>query len=234
MSRPARFVKIASSSWYQLGNFNLAPFAWAAPGEVRQPGNTGFWDMTFLRATALLVILATATPALAFTPNTTPLTKSEKNIETIGTGVAIALPLVAGGITLLKHDRVGAAQLLVESALTVGTAFALKQIVKERRPNGSDYKSFPSDTTAIAASGSSFLWARYGWQYGLPAAGLTEFVAYSRIQAHQHRWYDTLASSAIAAGYSAVLVTPFKRKYNIDTSLEAAPDGAVVRMSYAW
>ena len=178
--------------------------------------------MTFFRAVALLAIMTTATPAFAFTPNTTPLTKSEKRIEQIGTGVAIALPLVAGGITLLKHDRMGAAQLLVESALTLGTAFALKQIVKERRPNGSDYKSFPSDTTALAASGSSFLWARYG------------FVSYSRIQAHQHRWYDTLASSAIAAGYSAVLVTPFKRKYNIDTSLEAAPDGAVVRMSYAW
>jgi membrane-associated phospholipid phosphatase len=190
--------------------------------------------MTFLRTAALLALLATATPALGFTPNTTPLSKSEKNIETIGTGVAIALPLVAGGITLLKHDRVGAAQLLVESALTVGTAYALKSIVKERRPNGTDYKSFPSETTALAASGSSFLWARYGWQYGLPAAGLTEFVAYSRIQAHQHRWYDTLASSAIAAGYSAVLVTPFKRKYNIDTSLDASPDGAVVRMSYAW
>jgi hypothetical protein len=59
-------------------------------------------------------------------------------------------------------------------------------------------------------------------------------VSYSRIQAHQHRWYDTLASSAIAASYSYALTTPFKRKYNVDTSLEAAPDGAVVRMSYAW
>ncbi|MFO1248019.1 MAG: PAP2 family protein [Alphaproteobacteria bacterium] len=190
--------------------------------------------MNAFRAATIMAMLAIATPAFAFTPNTAPLSKSEKNIETIGTGVAIALPLVAGGITLLKHDRVGAAQLVVESALTVGTAFALKQIVKERRPNGSDYKSFPSDTTAIAAAGSSFLWARYGWQYGLPAAGLTEFVAYSRIQAHQHRWYDTLASSAIAAGYSAVLVTPFKKKYNIDTSLDASPDGGMVRMSYQW
>ena len=190
--------------------------------------------MTILRVTAVLAALAIATPAFAFTPNTAPLTKTEKNIERAGTGIAIALPLIAGGITLLKHDRVGTAQVLVESALTVGTVYALKQIVKERRPNGSDYKSFPSETTALAASGSSFLWARYGWQYGLPAAGLTEFVAYSRTQAHQHRWYDTLASSAIAAGYSAVLVTPIKRKYNIDTSLDASPDGAVVRMSYAW
>ena len=242
MSRPARFVKLSSRAWplsrrAHWENMMLPGFAYQGPDEVRQPGNAGPRPfMKMFRATAILATLttATATPSLAFTVNNTPLTKTEKNIETIGTGVSIALPLVAGGITLLKHDRVGAAQLLVESALTVGTAYALKSIVKERRPNGADYKSFPSETTALAASGSSFLWARYGWQYGLPAAGLTEFVAYSRIQAHQHRWYDTLASSAIAAGYSAVLVTPFKRKYNIDTSLDASPDGAVVRMSYAW
>jgi membrane-associated phospholipid phosphatase len=172
--------------------------------------------------------------ALAFTPNRTPLTSTEKNIETLGTGIAIALPVVAGGITLWKKDRRGSVQLVAETVLTVGTAYALKRFVRERRPDGSDYQSFPSDTTALAASGSSFLWGRYGWEYGLPAAALTQFVSYSRIQARQHRWYDTLASSAMAAGYGYVVTTPFKRRYNIDTSLEASPDGAMVKLSYAW
>jgi membrane-associated phospholipid phosphatase len=172
--------------------------------------------------------------AQAFTVNKTPLTSSEKNIENLGTGVAIALPLVAGGIAYYKKDKVGVAQLLVETALTVGTAFALKNIVRERRPDGSDYKSFPSETTALAASGSSFLWRRYGWEYGLPAFAATEFVSYSRIQARQHRWYDALASSGIAAGYSYALGTPFKKRYNVETSLEPAPDGAMVRLSYQW
>ena len=193
--------------------------------------------MKCIRAVAVLAAGLTAgfqPSAFAFTVNSTPLTSSEKNIESLGTGIAIALPVVAGGITLLKHDRKGSLQLVVETALTVGTAFALKNIIRERRPNGSDYHSFPSDTTALAASGSSFLWGRYGWEYGLPATALTQFVSYSRIQAHQHRWYDTLASSAIAAGYSYALTTPFKRKYNIDTSLEAAPDGALIRLSYTW
>lgn len=192
--------------------------------------------MKFIPATALAAGLSVGftLPAPAFTVNKTPLTSTEKNIENLGTGIAIALPVVAGGITLLKHDRKGSAQLVVETALTVGTAFALKNIVRERRPNGSDYQSFPSDTTALAASGSSFLWGRYGWEYGLPATAMTQFVSYSRIQACQHRWYDTLASSAIAAGYSYALTTPFKRKYNIDTSLEAEPDGALIKLSYAW
>ena len=180
------------------------------------------------------ILLFCGQQALAFTPNKTPLTTNEKRIETVGTGVAIALPLVAGGIAWYKNDKVGIAQLLVESALTVGTVYALKNIVREQRPDGSDYHSFPSETTAAAASGSSFLWRRYGWEYGLPAFAATQFVSYSRVQAHQHRWYDTLASSGIAAGYALAVGTPFKRRYNLETSLEPVPDGGMVRLSYQW
>jgi hypothetical protein len=185
-------------------------------------------------AACLALFLACAPTAQAFTPNKAPLTSSEKNIETLGKGIAIALPVVAGGIAWYKDDKVGIAQLVVESALTVGTVYALKNIVREQRPDGSDFHSFPSETTAIAASGSSFLWRRYGWEYGLPAFAMTQFVSYSRIQAHQHRWYDTLASSGIAAGYAYVLGTPFKKRYNVETSLEPASDGAMLKLSYQW
>ncbi len=188
-----------------------------------------------LIAAALMVaqpVLAAPPVNLGATTTPPPLSKTKKDIETLGTGVAIALPLVAGGISYFKHDRMGLAQLTVETVFTVGTAYALKNIVRERRPDGSDFQSFPSDTTALAASGSSYLWGRYGWQYGLPAFMATQFVSYSRIQAKKHHWYDTLASSAIAAGYGYALTTPFKRKYNIDTSLEASPDGATIHLSY--
>jgi membrane-associated phospholipid phosphatase len=183
---------------------------------------------------ATLAAMLSGVPALGFTVNKTPLTSTEKNIETLGTGIAIALPLAAGGIALYKHDRVGVAQLLVETTLTVGTAYALKHMVREERPNGSDFHSFPSDTTALAASGSSFLWRRYGWEYGLPATAMTQFVSYSRVQAHQHRWYDTLASSGIAIGYSALLGTRFKERHNLETSFSAAPDGGMATLSYRW
>lgn len=187
--------------------------------------------VAFAAGLALLPPVAEA----ATTPVTVkPLTSTEKHIETAGKAVAIAMPLIAGGISLYKHDNMGLAQLTVETALTVGTAFALKQIVKERRPDGSDFKSFPSDTTALSASGSSYLWGRYGWQYGLPAFFATQFVSYSRVQAKQHHWYDTLASSAMAAGYGYVLTTPFKKRTGIDTSLSATPGGAYLSLSYSF
>jgi membrane-associated phospholipid phosphatase len=182
----------------------------------------------------LIVAILCPLLALPISPTwaVTPISSREKTIENLGTGVAIALPVIAGGITLFKNDRKGSLQLITETFLTVGTAYALKNIVRERRPDGSDYQSFPSDTTALAASGSSFLWRRYGWEYGLPAFAATQFVSWSRIQAKQHHWYDTLASSAIAAGYGYLITTPLKKRYNISTDLEAAPDGALVRMSY--
>ena len=174
--------------------------------------------------------------AFAFTPNTTPLSSTRKNIETLGTGVAIALPIAAAGIAWYKNDRVGLAQLAVEGILTVGTVYALKNIVREERPDGSDYQSFPSETTAVAASGSSFLWGRYGWEYGLPARARRLSCSFGRRRrcCRLSACTDTLASSAIAAGYGFVLTTPFKRKYNIDTSLNASPDGGFVRISYSW
>jgi membrane-associated phospholipid phosphatase len=183
-----------------------------------------------------LAFLTLGTPRAGYAAATTskPLTSTEKNIESLGTGVAIAMPLIAGGISVYKHDWTGVAQLGAETIMTVGTAYALKQFVRERRPDGSDFRSFPSNTTALSASGSSYLWGRYGWEYGLPAFFATQFVSYSRVQAKQHHWYDTLASSAIAAGYGYILTTRFKKRYNVTTSLSASPDGAYVALSYAW
>jgi len=162
-----------------------------------------------------------------------PLTSTEKKIETLGTAIAVAEPLFAGGFSLYEDDWGGIGQLIAETGLTVGTSLALKQVVRERRPDRSDFSSFPSNTTALAASGSSYLWGRYGWEYGLPALAATEFVAYSRVQAKQHHWYDTLASSAIGAGYASIVTTRFRR-YNVYTDLSASPNGAYVRLSYAW
>ena len=66
---------------------------------------------------------------------------------------------------------------------TVGTAWALKHVVREQRPDHSDFQSFPSDTAALAfAPGASFLWDRYGWQVGVPAYAAAGFVGWSRVR----------------------------------------------------
>jgi len=77
--------------------------------------------------------------------------------ESIGTDVAIALPAIAGGITLTKNDWMGAAQLTVDTVATVGLAYGLKHVIKEQRPDKSDFQSMPSDTAALAFAPAQFL-----------------------------------------------------------------------------
>ena len=50
----------------------------------------------------LPLLLAASLPAFS-----APLSDRQKAIESIGTGMAIALPVIAGGITLYKRDRKG-------------------------------------------------------------------------------------------------------------------------------
>jgi membrane-associated phospholipid phosphatase len=175
--------------------------------------------------------MKSALPCLAAVLLLAALPAQADTTATAGTAIAIALPLTAAGIAAAKGDWNGVVDLGLTTFATVGTAYALSHVIKEQRPDGSDFHSFPSDTQALASSGSSFLWARYGWQYGLPAFAASAFVGYSRVEAKKHHWYDTAASSVIAIGYSAFFTPRFNR-YRIYSSLDASPDGAMLRFAY--
>ncbi len=168
---------------------------------------------------AALLLLAATSPALA------------GGIETTGTAVAVTLPLIAGGISLYKDDRTGLAELTVDTLATVGTAYALKNIVREQRPDKSNFQSFPSDTSALAFAPAQFLWDRYGWEYGLPAYAAASFVGYSRIDAKKHHWYDVAASVGFAFGFSKIFTTRY-RAPGLRYGAELSPDGGAFRLSY--
>ena len=167
---------------------------------------------------ALAGLLAFTVPAAATTT------------ENAGSAVAIALPVIAGGISLYQDDWRGLGELTADTVLTVGTAYALKHVVRERRPDGSDYQSFPSDTAALAFAPAQFLWDRYGWEYGIPAYAAAGFVAYSRVDARKHHWYDVTASAVLAFGVSQVFTTRFRPHTNIYA--EAAPGGGAIHLTY--
>lgn len=153
-------------------------------------------------------------------------------ITKTGDILRIALPVVAGGISLYKRDYTGTAQLVVAYGLTIAIAEGLKRVVHERRPDGSDYKSFPSASAASAQAASAFLWHRYGWQYGLPAFGLAVLTGYSRVQAKKHHWYDVAASDVISFGVNYFVVTRYHRPispYNF--SFGASPDGVSLKFA---
>ena len=153
------------------------------------------------------------------------------SIESAGVDTAIALPLLAGGITAYKSDWTGTLELGADGLATVGTAYALKNIVREQRPDKSDFQSFPSDTAALAFAPAQFLWDRYGWEYGVPAYAAAFFVGYSRVEAKKHHWYDVAASGVLSFGFSKLFTTRFMGR-RITYGANVTPDGAYASMSY--
>jgi len=103
---------------------------------------------------------------------------------------------------------------VLDTGATVGTAYGLKHLIHEERPDGSDDQSFPSDTAALAFAPAAFLWDRYGWEVW--RAGLRRGRV-RRIQPRRckkHHWYDVAASAGMAWGYSQI----FTSRYNTAAS----------------
>jgi membrane-associated phospholipid phosphatase len=173
---------------------------------------------------AAATLVLAAMPAWAGSPN--------DGIEKAGVDVAIALPVVAGGISLYKDDWQGLAQFVTVTAATVGSAYLLKHVVHEERPDGLDDRSFPSDTAALAFAPASYMWDRYGWQYGAPAYVAAAFVGYSRVESKNHHWWDVAASAGMAWGFSRIVTSRYHNYDNLQAGLYATPHAAFVSMDY--
>ncbi len=167
-------------------------------------------------------------PACAASPSPT------STIVSAGTDVAIAMPVIAGGISLYKDDETGIAEMGLDTLLTVGTAYGLSHVVREKRPDHSDDRSFPSETEALAFAPAAFLWDRYGWSYGVPAYAAAAFVGYARVDGLKHHWWDVAASGAIGWTYSEIFTTRYRLNDRFSTSAYATPQGGMVSMIYRW
>ena len=155
------------------------------------------------------------------------------SIETAGQVLRIVLPVAAGGISLYKEDYDGVLQLGVSEIFSVGSSLVLQHFIKEQRPDKSDWRSFPSDSTAAAFSAASFLQIRYGWDYGLPAYAVAGFVGYSRVEADKHHWGDVLAGAVL--GWAASEITTVRyRNVQINATPGFADTPLGFSMSAIW
>ena len=130
--------------------------------------------------------------------NSTIIATAQEVVREIGDVVQIAIPLTGLGISLATSDKDGTYQIVQSMAVQTVTTHLLKRTIKRRRPNGSKY-SFPSGHTSLSFMGSTFLWKRYGWKYGVPATLAASFVGYSRagINDPVHHPSDVFAGAAI-------------------------------------
>jgi membrane-associated phospholipid phosphatase len=143
---------------------------------------------------------------------------SADGVQTAGEVLRIALPVAAGGYSLYKKDYDGVLQLAVSEVIAEGSSLLLQHLIREQRPDKSDFHSFPSDSTAVAFSAASYLQIRYGWNFGLPAYAVASFVGYSRVEADKHHWGDVLAGAVL--GWAASEITTVRYQ---NFTINAAP-----------
>ncbi len=134
-------------------------------------------------------------PALADTP--------DRQAASFASGAGNVLYLAAGvGLPLVQDGRAGRTHALrIADALGTSVLFSegLKSFVRERRPNGGSYDSFPSGhaTAAFAvATTESAFHPRQAlfWYAGATAIGL------SRLRLNEHRTHDVVIGGLL--GYA--------------------------------
>lgn len=142
------------------------------------------------------IALAIAAPAHA----------SDKNWDDAGSIARDALVVAAFGLPAAKGDWDGLLQAGGSIGVATGASYGLKEAFPERRPDGSDNKSFPSGHTSMSFAAAATLQNRYGWKVGLPAQIAAAFVGLSRVEADKHHVHDVLVGAAIGEA-SGFLIT---------------------------
>lgn len=171
--------------------------------------------------------------------------QAKSNAE-LGKAVAYAMPVAAASIAVYHKDWKGLAQLTWVTGLTYGMAYGLKQVVRSRRPwqdrndHSTGWDSFPSTTSAIASAPSSFVWRRYGWEWGLPMFIVSKYPSYALQQDHQNKIWDGLGSMAIAWTLNRVFTPRYEEKHENEdkrgfySDFEGEGDGIYATMGYRW
>lgn len=93
------------------------------------------------------------------------------------------------------------AERAVTATLAYGTeaiiCYTLKTLIREERPDGSRFNSFPSAHTAAAFTGAELIRGDYGNGPGSAFYAGGIYVAAMRVQHQRHWWWDTVAGASI-------------------------------------
>ena len=105
---------------------------------------------------------------------------SRKAVRTSGDVLAFVTPVASLATVLVLQDWQGLKQGALAGVSTIGMTYALKYLIKKKRPDGSDNHSFPSMHTSVSFTGAAFIQRRYGWKWGIPAYAVASYVGWSR------------------------------------------------------
>lgn len=95
---------------------------------------------------------------------------------------------------------------------------ALKYTVREERPDGSAFNSFPSGHSATAFLGAELVRHEYGWGWGAAAYSVATGVGLLRIYHRRHHWWDVVSGAGcgiLAANIGYWTLKPVKSLFGI-------------------
>ncbi|MGY5354600.1 phosphatase PAP2 family protein [Wenyingzhuangia sp. IMCC45467] len=156
---------------------------------------------------------------------------AQKTAETIGDITLYTSPLVVLGAAIKEKDKEGLYMYAKGFALNVVVTMSLKEITHKERPNGEDFKSFPSGHTSATFQAASYLQKRYGWDYGVPAYVLASFTGFSRVYAKKHYVEDVLAGAAFGILSSYIFTDKLQQS---NTSFSFDKQGENFYLSYSY
>jgi membrane-associated phospholipid phosphatase len=152
------------------------------------------------------------------------LSSSRKNVKTSTDVIAVAMPVATLACVLINKDWQGLKQGAFTAATTIGATMILKYSIRKKRPDGSDYHSFPSFHTSAMFADAAFIQRRYGWKWGVPAYMLSAYVGWGRTYAKKHDWWDVAAGAVIGAGSAYIFTRPFAKEHNVVVAPVATND----------
>ena len=171
--------------------------------------------------------LALAAPALFLA--TPACANGWDDASTAGEAALVAASL---GLPALKHDGKGALQAGASLGATFLVSETLKRAVDERRPDGSDRRSFPSGHASASFAAAASLHQRYGWKVGVPATLMAGFVGVARVEARKHFWHDVVAGAAIGEASGFLIGSPRDDGVTILPWGDAHGGGAALAMRF--
>ncbi|AMC12166.1 hypothetical protein Lupro_01995 [Lutibacter profundi] len=143
----------------------------------------------------------------------TNVSSQNTNFKSAGDALLVVLPLSAFAATIINNDKIGRKQFYKGFAINFATTTILKLAIVKKRPDGSDFNSFPSGHTSITFQSASYLQRRYGFQYGIPAYILASLTAYSRIKSNKHDLLDVVGGAFIGIGSTYLFTTSYQKKH---------------------
>ena len=141
------------------------------------------------------------------------------------TDVLCFAPAATGLVkAIVEKDRKGVLQLTLSTATGIAVNYGLNACIKKNRPvmplnpGWGDRHAFPSTHSMAAFDGATFLMRRYGWKWGVPAYAVSCYVAWGRVHADKHDWWDVLGGAAVGAGAALIYTRPFAKKTDVAIS----------------